>query len=97
MVNKKYDNCSATSKSFEENKKCLDDISHDIDMCTNEILEAYWKKFPKSRVVQCWYDIPCESGDSCVKTSLARDPFCGSNITCMNEVCILAPSPCLIP
>jgi hypothetical protein len=50
MVNKKYENCSHTAKTVEENNKCLDSISHDIDMCTNVILEEYWKKFPKSKV-----------------------------------------------
>ena len=34
--------------------------------------------------MQCGYDVPCADG-GCVKTDDARNEWCGSNVTCMNE------------
>ena len=81
LVDHSYVNCSINAKSVDEQLKCLEAVSKVIDKCTDLMLETYWKKFPKSVVVQCGYDLPCEEG-GCIPQP--RNPFCGTNVTCMN-------------
>jgi hypothetical protein len=73
------------AKTGDEANACmLSEVSDRISPCTDKLLETYWAAFPKSKVFQCDYDIPCMTG-SCSSTRGARDPFCGANITCHNE------------
>jgi len=82
LVDKPYVECSKKATSPGDQLRCLDGINAVINKCTDRILEAYWAKFPKSVVVQCGYDFPCEAG-KCIPQP--RNVYCGTNVTCMNE------------
>ena len=84
LVNKNYANCSLQAKTFAENLACMNNQTQKANDCTAAILTKFFEVFPKSKVMQCGYDIPCADG-GCVKTDDARNEWCGANVTCMNE------------
>jgi hypothetical protein len=86
FANHGYQECSRAAKSIEDEKNCTGALfTHLVSGCTRTLLEHYWKVYPDSKVMQCGYDVPCESG-GCIRTDDSRVPFCGSNVTCMDEV-----------
>jgi len=81
LVDKSYLKCSEQARSFDDQLECMRNITATIVACATKMLDAYTAKFPKSKIVQCGYDIPCLTG-SCAQQP--RDPFCTGNITCQN-------------
>jgi hypothetical protein len=50
--------------------------------CTEKLLETYWAAYPKSKVFQCGYDLPCYDTDTCLAKAASKSAFCGTNVTC---------------
>ena len=86
FANHNYQACSRAAQTIEDQKNCTDTLFTGlVTGCTRKLLEHYWQVYPHSKVMQCGYDIPCESG-GCIHTDDSRVPFCKSNVTCMDEV-----------
>ena len=82
LMGSHYRKCSAAAKTKEEALGCLQKQTDSITACTDTLLSHFWAKYPRARVMQCGYDLPCEQG-RCVPAP--RNPFCGSNVTCLGE------------
>ena len=44
-------------------------------------------QYPASRVMQCGYDFPCQTG-RCIGVDDHRFPFCGANETCLDQTTV---------
>merc|ERR1719219_3113242 len=51
-----YQNCLLKAKTEEEIQKCNTEEVEIISNCTNGLLDDFFSKFPKSKVMQCFYD-----------------------------------------
>lgn len=80
-----WHSCSGQARSMEEQYACMQTVTDKIIGCTSSMFDEYWKAFPKSKVMQCNYDVPCESG-FCMSffDHGFMGNYCGSNFTCMN-------------
>merc|ERR1712078_973943 len=66
--------------------KILDEIlcihpTYGTKACTQQLLEPFFQKFPKSKVLQINYDVPCESSlcDSTVVNNFMGGAYCKSD------------------
>jgi len=80
-----FHGCTSNAKSMAENYKCFQTATDKILACTRSMLDEYWKAFPKSKVMQCNYDVPCENA-FCLAFFVHgfMGNYCGNNITCIN-------------
>jgi hypothetical protein len=85
-LDKPYHQCMKGAVSYDDAKVCVGKLIEKINGCTSTLLETYWAKYPKSKVFQCGYDMPClDSGyneGKCMTVAKQRTPYCGSNVTC---------------
>ena len=81
-----YGDCSKAATSLHEELQCMRAATDKINACTESMLGPFWEAYPHAKVLQCGYDIPCEQG-SCAAQP-ARNPYCGTNVTCMNLVTV---------
>jgi hypothetical protein len=79
---KAYNDCMKSAASNDDARICMGKELEKIDGCTSTLLETYWAKYPKSKVFQCSYDVPCLATDKCMEISQQRNAYCGSNVTC---------------
>lgn len=79
-----FHSCTSQAKSMDENFQCFQAATDKILACTRSMLDEYWKAFPKSKVMQCNYDVPCESGWCMNMVHAFMGNYCGNNITCIN-------------
>ncbi len=80
-----YETCSATASTYDEAVNgCLRNATTAINACTETLLTKLWAAFPRTKVVQCGYDLPCEDGSHCLEVAMSRTPFCRANRTCQN-------------
>jgi hypothetical protein len=82
-----YRKCMINAASDDEAKGCAEKEVVRISGCTSTLLETYWAKYPKSKVFQCGYDIPCLEG-KCMLLDMLRNPYCGTNITCITTAMV---------
>ena len=83
FADKSYQECSRSAKSMAQQQLCTVKLTAGVRNCTESLLEYYWKQYPRSRVMQCGYDLPCEKGPGkCASDH--RVPFCRENSTCLD-------------
>jgi hypothetical protein len=80
--------CLKTAKNDAEAQACVKEASDVAKACTQQLLEPFFKKFPKSKVLQINYDVPCESAlcDSTVVNNFMGGAYCKSDKTCQNQL-----------
>lgn len=81
-----FHSCTKNAKSLEEAKKCYAAATDIAIQCTKTMFDAYWKEFPKSQIMECNYDVPCENILCRGFDEGYLGNYCGSNITCLNEM-----------
>ncbi len=81
-----FHSCTKNAKSMDEAKKCYGAATDIAIACTKTMFDEYWKVFPKSQIMECNYDIPCENILCRGFDEGYLGNYCGSNITCLNEM-----------
>jgi len=82
-----FQSCQKSANSYVALQKCMRTLMAKVTDCTATNLNNYFKAFPKSKIMQSGYDVPCQN----VLCELTVDQafnqhFCGSNTTCNNQV-----------
>lgn len=72
----------------DEAKNCMKTSSDKAMACTEQLFAPFFKKFPNSKLMQCNYDVPCESKlcHSVVDGSFMGGDYCGGNKYCDNQI-----------
>jgi hypothetical protein len=83
---KTFHSCTKNAKSMAEAQHCYVAATDIAIACTKTMFDAYWKVFPKSQIMECNYDIPCENILCRGFDTGYLGNYCGSNITCLNEM-----------
>jgi len=67
-------------------QRCITDFTSRIMACHSTMFDNFYKAFPKSRIMQAGYDIPCESllCDVTLNGQFAK-AYCGTNGECLNK------------
>jgi hypothetical protein len=80
--------CLKKAKSDTEAQACVKAASDVAKACTQSLLEPFFAKFPKSKVLQINYDVPCESAlcDSTVVNNFMGGAYCKSDKLCQNTL-----------
>jgi hypothetical protein len=73
-----YQRCSNAATTLAEALACAETLFKVVRNCTQSLLEYYWRQYPASRVMQCGYDLPCQTG-RCVGVDDHRFSFCKAN------------------
>jgi hypothetical protein len=73
-----YQRCSNAATTLAEALACAETLFKVVRNCTQSLLEYYWRQYPASRVMQCGYDLPCQTG-RCVGVDDHRFAFCKAN------------------
>eukprot|EP00927_Polykrikos_kofoidii_P044474 TRINITY_DN38428_c0_g1_i1.p1 TRINITY_DN38428_c0_g1~~TRINITY_DN38428_c0_g1_i1.p1 ORF type:complete len:308 (-),score=57.13 TRINITY_DN38428_c0_g1_i1:342-1187(-) len=76
---------SAKAGTYEDALKCAPAEVQRVVGCGATLLENYWVAFPKTKVLFTGYDVPCYS-DICQLSFIYFGNYCGSNITCENQL-----------
>lgn len=68
-------------------QKCIHNFNSRIIACHSTMFDKFYKAFPKSRILQAGYDIPCENllCDTTLNNLFAGS-LCGANSTCLNTM-----------
>lgn len=83
LLEPNYYACSKGALHFNGALRCLSQATEAITFCVDKLLEAFYERFPDTKVFQCGYDLQC-SASSCQPYD--RWPFCQYNVTCANEL-----------
>jgi hypothetical protein len=80
--------CLKKATNDAEAQACVKAASDVAKACTQQLLEPYFKRFPKSKVLQINYDVPCESAlcDSTVVNNFMGGAYCKSDKLCQNQL-----------
>jgi len=80
--------CLKTAQSDSDAEACVKATSDVAKSCTKELLDPFFKRFPKAKVLQINYDVPCESTlcDLTVVNSFMGGAYCKSDKTCQNKL-----------
>jgi len=80
--------CLSKAKNDDAAKKCMKASSDKAKACTEQLLEPFFNKFPNSKLMQCNYDVPCESKlcHSIVDGSFLGGAYCGGDKFCDNSM-----------
>jgi len=72
----------------DEAKACMKESSDQAMSCTEQLMEPFFKKFPNSKLMQCNYDVPCNSKlcHSIVDGSFMGGDYCGGDKYCDNQM-----------
>jgi len=81
-----FHSCTRNAKSMQEAENCYRAATDKVIACTKTMFDAYWKVFPKSQIMECNYDIPCENIFCLGFDEGYLGNYCGTNITCMNSM-----------
>jgi len=94
-----YQLCDRKAKTMAENLSCMERIAAVVTNCTSSMLTPFWKASPKTRVMQCGYDLSCMGSASNPKQCLPsnRIPFCKCNVSCSTEATVAWQKPLLEP
>merc|ERR1712039_176931 len=66
---------------------CADDALEGILACSQRLLDRLFMAFPRIRVVQTGYDVPCEDLTCLLSADHLYDGrYCGLNRTCFNSL-----------
>jgi hypothetical protein len=82
MTSRRYVQCSQNATSIEAQKECMALETAKITNCSIILFDAYFKVYPKTRILQCGYDIPCFQGKCAYQL---RNVYCAGNYSCQNE------------
>jgi len=82
-----FQGCLKNSKSYDEAQACSKTESAKIFACTTTMLDNFWKAYPKAKVLQTGYEVPCQNL-ICQETidRVFYRAYCGDNITCSNHL-----------
>lgn len=86
VYNKSYHACTDAAKTKDDALACVRDVNKMIVACSEYMFDNYFKAFPKSKIMQSGYDIPCE--DLACLWTLDSDyagQFCKHDRTCINS------------
>jgi len=83
-----FGRCTKTAPNIQAAEKCTDAATNKAMACTDKLFDNYWKAFPKSQVMQCNYDVPCENPSCRSMDAGYLGAYCGGNITCLNTMAI---------
>eukprot|EP00746_Dinoflagellata_sp_MGD_P015691 gnl/MRDRNA2_/MRDRNA2_134977_c0_seq1.p1 gnl/MRDRNA2_/MRDRNA2_134977_c0~~gnl/MRDRNA2_/MRDRNA2_134977_c0_seq1.p1 ORF type:complete len:296 (+),score=47.93 gnl/MRDRNA2_/MRDRNA2_134977_c0_seq1:92-979(+) len=86
LWSKAYHACSAIATSYHDALFCVQIINKQIGACSENLLDNYFKAFPKSKVMQSGYDIGCESAACLHSDESFIGYYCKSNLTCINSL-----------
>jgi hypothetical protein len=81
-----FQRCTKSAPSIDEAEKCTDEATAKVKTCTSKLLDHYWNAFPKSKVMECNYDVPCENQACRGFDQGFLGGYCGSNTTCYNTM-----------
>jgi len=81
-----FHSCTKNAKSLEAAEACYTAATDIAMKCTETMFDEYWKAFPKSQIMECNYDLPCENVICRGFDEGYLGNYCGSNITCMNTM-----------
>jgi len=84
-----FHSCTKNAKSMDAAKECYGAATDKVIKCTKSMFDEYWKAFPKSQVMECNYDVPCENILCRGFDEGYLGNYCGSNITCMNSMALV--------
>mmetsp|Transcript_40637 Transcript_40637/g.115046 ORF Transcript_40637/g.115046 Transcript_40637/m.115046 type:complete len:356 (+) Transcript_40637:118-1185(+) len=82
LLDEPYLSCQRRSKTFREAAGCLAVQTAKVVGCSRVLLRSLFTALPKTRVVQCGYDLSCVENEC---NPVVRFPFCGKNATCSNH------------
>lgn len=78
--------CEKRAKNWDGVHKCMTTLMAKVSACTSKMLTNYFKAFPKSKVMQSGYDVPCQNAlCQATFTGVFDLNFCGKNNTCNNQ------------
>lgn len=68
-------------------QKCITEFTTRIIKCHSTMFDNFYRAFPKARIMQAGYDIPCEDAICAVSfDNLFAGKLCGVNATCLNTM-----------
>lgn len=70
--------------SHKDTIACMRQATKKINWCTHTLLSKLWNRYPRTKVLQCGYEIRCEAYE-CQKRSQFRT-YCAYNTTCRHEM-----------
>jgi len=78
--------CERTAKDWEGVLNCFRKLIVRVAECSAKLLKVFLQAFPKAKVMQSGYDVPCYSA-ACRLTwdGLFALSYCRRNITCSNQ------------
>jgi len=82
-----FQSCLKQSASDADAQACAEAESDRIFACTTKMLDNFWSVFPKSKVLQTGYEVPCQ--DFLCQDTVDRvfyGNYCKNNITCSNHI-----------
>jgi len=81
-------NCTINAQSLDDYVACIKTQMKDVIDCTTTLFKKLWAKFPKTKVMQCGYDIPCMDGGCYQDFAMGVFPYCGHSVTCYNTMMV---------
>lgn len=89
MINdKEFATCTRLAPTLAAAEACTDKASAKVRKCTSSLLDNYWHAFPKSKVMECNYDVPCENQACRGMDSGYLGAFCRGNVQCWNTMAV---------
>jgi hypothetical protein len=83
-----FGSCTKNAPNIEAAEKCTDAATNKVKKCTSKIFDNYWKAFPKSKVMEVNYDVPCENAGCRGMDAGYLGAYCGGNVTCLNTMAV---------
>lgn len=82
-----FQDCLKNSTTDDEAMTCSKGVSDRILACSTTMLDNFWKAYPKAKVLQTGYEIPCESL-FCEDTinAIFYKKYCGNDKRCSNTL-----------
>lgn len=81
-----FEVCERLAKTWDGVLGCMKKLMSKVTGCTAKMLNKYFKEFPKAKVMQSGYDVPCYN-QGCLDTftGVFDLTFCAKNNTCNNQ------------
>jgi hypothetical protein len=85
-----YHSCLSAASSTEDAHACVKASSDKAKACTKQLFDPFFAAFPKMKLMQCNYDVPCESllCDAIIVNDFLGGNFCKGNKLCMNSLAV---------
>jgi len=78
--------CLKAARNEVEARVCVKTASDKAKVCTKQLLDPFFARFPNSKVLQINYDVPCENliCESLISGRFLGGAYCKGNKTCHN-------------